>query len=521
MKFNILDCTIRDGGYYNAWDFEKSLIDSYIESTNNLPIDYIEVGYRNNPQESYLGKYAYSPEYELSNIRNKSTKKISIMLNEKDVKPSDLATLIQPIEKLVDIVRVAVDPISIERAANLAKAIKKFNVEVGFNVMYMSRWESYEGLFDKFALLNDNVDVLYMVDSFGAALPKEIAKITAQMKQTISCKIGFHGHNNLELALINTLTAIENGVDFVDSTFMGMGRGAGNLKTELALAYLNAHYGLEVDLNALAKAVGYFQKLRAKYNWGTNLPYMISGANSFPQKEVMEWTTNRAYPFNSIVRALDNKKKNITDNAKYPIFDVGAFESVIIVGGGPLAKIHSDGVKEFIKKRKTNIAIIHSTSRHMIDYQDALAPQFLCLTGSEGDILSQTFPSIFHSNGEGTSLRCRCVLPPHPRKLGTSVPDFIKEQTFELASIDFTKGCAESCTAIALQTAALLATKDIFVIGYDGYADAELSSGRETELFKENASLFSAFIAYHNRALISLAPTHYPQMDVVSLYQNI
>jgi 4-hydroxy 2-oxovalerate aldolase len=229
----------------------------------------------------------------------------------------------------------------------------------------------------------------------------------------------------------------------------------------------------------------------------------------------MEWTTNRAYSFNSIVRALDNKKKNIDDNAKYPIFQAKAFESVIIIGGGPSAKIHSNGVKELIKTMKGSVAIIHSTSRHIIDYQE-LDSQFLCLSGSEGDILAKTFPNIFMEI-EAQS-RCHCVLPPHPRKLGTNVPDFAKTNTYELASIDYTKDYQESCTAIALQVAALLTDKEIFVTGYDGYTDAELSYRREAELFKENSSLFSAFTLYYNRALTSLTPTHYSQMDTISLY---
>ena len=64
------------------------------------------------------------------------------------------------------------------------------------------------------------------------------------VKSKSDVKIGFHGHNNLELALINTLTAIDCGADIVDATVTGMGRGAGNLKTELLLTALNSRKGL-------------------------------------------------------------------------------------------------------------------------------------------------------------------------------------------------------------------------------------------------------------------------------------
>ena len=116
------------------------------------------------------------------------------------------------------------------------------------------------------------------------------------------------------MGLINTLTAIDCGIDYVDATILGMGRGAGNLNMELLLTCLNKR-GLDVDFNVLGDVITAFQPLYEQYKWGTNLPYMISGANSIPQKEVMEWATNRTYSFNSIVRALNNKKNNVKDNA--------------------------------------------------------------------------------------------------------------------------------------------------------------------------------------------------------------
>ena len=79
----ILDCTFRDGGYYTDWDFNETIVRSYLEGMNNLPIDYIELGYRNNPEKEYLGKFGYSPVYLLKQIRELSQKKLAVMLNEK------------------------------------------------------------------------------------------------------------------------------------------------------------------------------------------------------------------------------------------------------------------------------------------------------------------------------------------------------------------------------------------------------------------------------------------------------
>ena len=307
----ILDCTLRDGGYYTNWDFDKAIVDAYIGGTNILPIDYLEIGYRNNPSKEYLGKYGYCPIFELEDLRKKSQKKLAVMLNEKNVTLKDLDYLLSPIDGLIDMVRLAIDPNNFDRAVKLAEIIKKRGFEVGFNTMYMSKWKEYEGFISKLKNVNGIADLFCMVDSYGGVYPDDVQEMLLIVKENVTCPVGFHGHNNLELGLINTLTAINNGVDFVDTTILGMGRGAGNLKTELLLTYMNKNSGLDVDFNVLGDIILAFSGLLKKYEWGTNLPYMLSGANSLPQKDVMDWVSNRVYSFNSIVRALDNKKEKI------------------------------------------------------------------------------------------------------------------------------------------------------------------------------------------------------------------
>lgn len=79
----LLDCTIRDGGYYTQWDFQPDLVTTYLESFNHLPYDYLEIGYKSTSQKEYLGEYFYCPLHVLRQIRAQSNKKIAIMLNER------------------------------------------------------------------------------------------------------------------------------------------------------------------------------------------------------------------------------------------------------------------------------------------------------------------------------------------------------------------------------------------------------------------------------------------------------
>ena len=508
-EFNIFDATLRDGGYYTNWDFDSKTVDAYIKAMNALPVDYLELGYRNNPEKEYMGQYGYCPVSVLKHIRANCTKKLDVMLNEKSTKVEDLDRLVKPLVGIVDMIRIAIDPKNFDRAIVLAKAVKTMGFELGFNSMYMSRWLSdYSDFLKKLNQLDGWADLFCMVDSFGGMTPKELTEIVKEVRANTTCPVGFHGHNNLQLGLINTLTAIDLGLEYVDCTVLGMGRGAGNLNTELLLTYLNAQQGLEVDFNVLGDVIMAFTPLQEKYGWGTSLPYMISGANSFPQKEVMALVTNRIYSFDSIVRGLQNKKDKVEDNAKYPILAESKYDDVIIIGGGQSPLVHKEGITEFIKQKKS-VALVFATARHAAEYQDLDVPKYFCLVGREAKRLVEKAKLPFKD---------KCVLPPYPRKLGTDVPDFAIDKTFELENIKFTKHFYDSCTTVAIETAINLSSKNIYIVGYDGYPSSILSE-KEMALTIENRTLFADYHQYTGNKLESLTQSLYDELEVVSVYQ--
>ena len=510
MNFEILDCTLRDGGYYTNWDFDADLTKTYFEAFNTLPVKYLEIGYRSNPMREYLGEYFYCPQYVLERVHKISTKKLVIILNEKDVRPEHVENLLEPCKGLIDMVRIALDPENLSRALKLAESIKKLGYQVGFNVMYMSKWKQYKTFLDEVKYVDSVADYFYMVDSYGGVYPQDVRDTVNLIKERTQCKIGFHGHNNLELALINSLTAVEAGAEIIDATITGMGRGAGNLKTELLLTALNSKLDLQVDFNALSNVVDAFEDLQQHHGWGTNLPYMVSGANSLPQKDVMEWVTRRFYSFNSIIRALNNQKNKVQDNQKLPLFKPAKkFRKAVIIGGGPNALAHRQAVREFILQAD-DVCIIHASSKNAASYEDVSVDQFFCLVGNEGHRLEHVFENLNHFNGQ-------CILPPFPRKMGTYIPSAIVEKSFELSNIDFTDRLKDSHTALALQTAYQLGAGEIYLVGYDGYQEKTISQ-LEKNLSDENEFLFREFIKFSGSGISSLTPTNYKNLSITSVY---
>ena len=505
----LLDCTLRDGGYYTNWDFSKELLKNYFDCINRLPIDYVEIGFRSITMKGYFGEFFYCPEKTMKYVNKSCSKKIAIILNEKDTKPSDISKLLNPCKPYVDLIRLAVNPQFFLRALKLAEKIKKLGFKISFNVMYMSKWRNYNFL-NELNNLKNFVDYFYMVDSYGSVYPKDVIKTIDLIRNKTNVKIGFHGHDNLELAHANTLTAIDQGVDIVDSTITGMGRGAGNLKTELLLTSLNSKGLCDFHYNDLSKLVDEFDKVKKDYDWGTNLPYMFSGANSLPQKQVMEWVLKRYYSYNSIIRALKNQRDEFKEDkstSNNSLNKKNKYSSALIVGGGNSVKTHSSAIKLFLEKNK-DIVVIHASSKNGMIFNEINNDQYFCLVGNEGHRLENVFYK--------KKIKGKCILPPRPRPMGTYIPKKMKNDIIELKKITFTKEFKDSHTSIALQSVIDFGINNVFIVGYDGYYGKNITE-REQELFFENQSLFKFFKKYKLK-ISSITPTKYTKLNVLSIY---
>jgi 4-hydroxy 2-oxovalerate aldolase len=154
--------------------------------------------------KSYLGEYFYCPRDVLENAKQLSDKKLVVILNEKDIRAEHVPELLSPCVAYLEMVRIAIDPKNFKRALVLAQAVKKLGFEVGFNVMYMSKWEQEKDFLNQIKDVQGIADYFYMVDSFGGIYSEDVKKTFDIVRNQTNTKIGFHGHNNLQLALINT-----------------------------------------------------------------------------------------------------------------------------------------------------------------------------------------------------------------------------------------------------------------------------------------------------------------------------
>ena len=508
-KFKILDCTLRDGGYYTNWDFPSDLIKNYFKSIDELPINYIEIGYRNLISDSYRGEYYYTPVNTLKYIKTLTKKSIVIILNERDIDIDHIPALINPCKGLVEMFRLAVDPSRVEIAKEKSLLIKKLGYKSAINLMYLSNWINDNELILKFKNIDKFCDYLYLVDSYGAIYPNQIPKLIREIKSHTSVDLGFHGHNNLELAFSNSLEAINSGVKIIDSTIMGMGRGSGNLKTEILIGHLSKE--IKVNFNLLYKVICDFQLLKKKYNWETNLPYIIAGINSIPQKKIMEWIGKKFYSFNTIIRSLSSSKRK-EKNSKFKTFSFPeGINNVLLIGGGKSVLENLTGIKKFISKNR-NLLLIHSSSRFLNEFIKFKNENLVCFVGNEDERFESRANKKQFSN-------LRIIIPPYPRELGTFIPENYKDQTFELDKNILFKEIENTHCSVSLEIAFRSNMENFYFIGFDGYLRDNVSE-KEREIFYDNEDLFR-ILKNKKVNLISLTPTLYKNLKSSSIYSLI
>lgn len=257
----ILDCTIRDGGHVNRWNFTAECAAETFNAAASCGVEYFEIGYRGHGD----GKFAQCIMEDLrAVIKEKHGVKLGVMLNVREYSAGLFFE-----NDYADVVRVAAHPHEISCGVEICAELREKGYETILHLMDVGHIseEQFEALeaYDKNA-------ILYFADSYGSLLPDEVRKNFDIFRSRGFEKIGFHGHNNKQLAFINTLTAINCGAYMVDATAYGMGRSAGNTPVELLLAQLGKNAEPYFDL--IEK---YYIDFYCRTPWGYSLANLKGG----------------------------------------------------------------------------------------------------------------------------------------------------------------------------------------------------------------------------------------------------
>ena len=279
-NISVLDCTLRDGGYINNWNFGEKVIEGVINNLVDAKIDIIECGFIRNVEHTSESSVYNSMDQIVKVISPKAKNTLYAVMIEHHNNVYDLITEYN--ENAVDIIRVTFR----RKEWNEAKIKIEQLIGKGYKVCIQPVGTTN---YDDEALLQLIKEVnelkpyaFYFVDTLGVMYRHDMRKFFYLIDNNLSKDIclGFHSHNNLQMSFANAQEMIRlahNRNIIVDSSCYGMGRGVGNLATELFCDYINNNieqrYSLTPILNIVDK---YLMPIYAEQRWGYDLPYFLS-----------------------------------------------------------------------------------------------------------------------------------------------------------------------------------------------------------------------------------------------------
>lgn len=284
-KVHVLDCTLRDGGYCNDWEFgfdnSKKILLGLVEAN----VEIIECGFITNKVEYNPNNTRFNSVEEVARVipENKDGKIFVAMMNYGEYSIDEL-----PIHdgSSVDGIRLAFHKKDLIKALELCEQIKAKGYLVFVQAMVSLSYTDEEFLSMIRRVNSFEPYAFYIVDSFGMMKEKDLTRLFYMVEHNLkkSIWIGFHSHNNLQLAYSNAqrLTTMKTKSNLIiDSSIMGMGRGAGNLNTELFLDYLNETTNKNYDIKPLLSIIDdILTSFYEKRYWGYSLPNYISASHN-------------------------------------------------------------------------------------------------------------------------------------------------------------------------------------------------------------------------------------------------
>ena len=292
-SIRVVDATLRDGGLVNDFKFSDDFVRELYQTNIAAGVDYMEVGYKASKQlfdESKFGKWKFCDDDDIFKVLGDNSEKKIKLAAMADVGRCDFKNDIRDrTNSPLDLIRVACYAHQIPGALEIIEDAKAKGYEVTCNIMAISTAQEGDIRAALDMLGNSSVDCIYIVDSYGSIYPEQMQRIAAMYKEfadKYGKSLGIHAHNNQQLAFANTIEAVGDGVDWLDATYSGMGRGAGNCFIENLLAFLkNPKYDIYPVLKFVETRIADLKK--EGIVWGYDVPYLVTGLlNQHPRTAI-------------------------------------------------------------------------------------------------------------------------------------------------------------------------------------------------------------------------------------------
>lgn len=390
-KTYLLDCTLRDGGYVNDWEFGKKAIKGTAQKIAKAGVDFFEIGFikKGDYSENQSIFNSFSSIEEIISPKSATMKYVG-MIDCGSPFPVDEIPMCDG--KSVDGIRVIFKQNKIDFAYDYCKDIKEKGYLLFVQFVSTDSYTDTEFIeaINRFNSLNPYA--MSIVDTFGTIKRKAFTRMVyiADNNMLPEIILGYHAHNNLQQAFGNAECMVEMNLKrdiCIDACIFGMGRGAGNLNLELFADFMNENYSTNYKIEPMLEIMDdYLQEIYNKRFWGYCLPYYLSAINNchpnyaiyYAEKETL---TEKS--FNELLKSIPSNSKKIYSKSDAEIFykqyldhyyddheDVDKLEkflnnkNIIVIAPGASIVREKEKIDEFIKHNEPVIISVNFNSEH-------------------------------------------------------------------------------------------------------------------------------------------------------------
>jgi 4-hydroxy 2-oxovalerate aldolase len=491
-KIQILDCTLRDGGFVNDWNFGVGSIVSIIGRIVKAGIDIIEVGFIDNRRPHDLNRSIFPDTDSIKPIFKDLDVDKSMILGMIDFGTCPIEALTEQKDSVLDGIRVIFKKQHHREALEFCAAIKKKGYKIFVNPVSVTSYSDEEmlTLIDKINVLAPNG--VAIVDTYGLMHKQELLHYYDLLDKNLitGAKIGYHAHNNFQLAYANSLELIALNSErelVVDTSLFGMGKSAGNACTELVAMHLNENHGKNYDVYQLLEAIDVdISKEYAKKQWGYSLNHFIAASNDCHPDYVtalIEKKTLSVKAINEILAKIDPPNKLTFNKAlienifmeyqnKY-IDDSGAYDDlsnqiknrdILIIAPGKSIETHKTQIQDFIIDNNPVVITIN-----FVD--DNYKPDYVFMGNSKR--YSQFFNKLYMSDCN-VKVICTSNISESNRKI---------DYTFNFNSlINDETVIRDNPVLMLLKILINMKIKKVYLAGFDGYTNDNVNNYSEEYL---------------------------------------
>ena len=326
-SLKVLDVTLRDGGCVNDFNFGQAYMEKILAAQEASGVDIIELGYIDQKKGSESGRTQYINEKVIPQCILKHKKPGVTYVAMMDYGKFDVDKFGPKVDDGIDGIRCAFH--KKDRLEVIAIGRKLINKGYKFYIqpMITLRYSDAE-LLELIEMVNKELpdaSGFYIVDSFGEMRPNDMSRMLNLVDHNLipSMALGFHSHNNLQLSYSNAMAMLQfptNRDLMLDCSIMGMGKGAGNLNTELLLEHLNIFYGKNYKIAPLLEVIDkVINQLHAEFYWGYAPEYYLSSANHCTPSYASHFYNKHMLPINQVGELLGMiaEEKKISFDREY------------------------------------------------------------------------------------------------------------------------------------------------------------------------------------------------------------